>query len=226
MSNFLEKLKKGMEINELPEELKENTNKKDGIASQTFETNPDIDNEESEIKKEKPKKVHKKSAKNEFNEIKKEEPAENSAEENITPTAKSISKKIEIKTEKIEIEKEAPSMGDNWLEEEGQLTVDVYQTDKEIVIQSAVAGVKPEDLDILIENDIILIRGCRPKPLREENKNYFYQECHWGRFCREIVMPEEINNLQAKAGLNHGILTIRLPKTGRKDKKKLLIEED
>jgi len=198
MSNFLEKLKKGMEISELPEEIKSEG-----------------------IKEEKPKTASKKRKKKEIINNQDIEPIKNTEIE-IRPAAK----KIEIKTEKIEIKKEEPPTDNNWLEEEGQLTVDVYQTDKEIVVQSAIAGVMPEDLDILIENDIILIKGSRPKPLEKENRNYFYQECHWGKFCREIVMPEEVNNLQAKAGLNQGILTIRLPKTGRKEKKKLLIEEN
>jgi hypothetical protein len=101
MANFLEKLKKGMEINELPEELKEDTNKKDGSVSQTFEINANADDEKSETNEEKPKKTRKKKTKN-------EEPAKNSPEENIAPIAKLISKKIEIKTEKTEIEKEAP----------------------------------------------------------------------------------------------------------------------
>jgi len=199
MANFLDKLKKGMDINELPEE----------IGSE-------------EIKEEKPKTAPKKRKKKEILNNQDDEQIEKKPE----PTAISTAKKIEIKTEKFEIKKELPPTDNNWLEEEGQLTIDVYQTDKEIVIQSAIAGVRPEDLDILIENDIVLIKGCRSKPFGEEDRNYFYQECHWGRFGREIVMPEEVDNLQAKAGLNQGILTIRLPKTGRKNKKKLLIEEN
>ena len=210
MANFLEKLKKGMEINELPKEAMPEEIKREEIN--TKET-------------EKPKTVSRKKKKEEPRSIREEKLIENIAEENPKPKIKPSEGKIEIKTEKFETSKKEPAEENNWLEEEGQLAIDVYQTEKEIVVQSAIAGVKPEDLDILVENDIVLIRGSRPKPMEKENQNYFYQECHWGRFCREIVLPEEVNNLQIKAGLSQGILTIRLPKTGRKEKKKLLVEE-
>ena len=67
-------------------------------------------------------------------------------------------------------------------ESEGQLAIDVYQTEKELVIQSAIAGIKLKDLDISIEKDKLTIRGKREKPAEEEKVNYFYQECYWGPF--------------------------------------------
>jgi len=224
MPNFLEKLKKGMNINDLPEATKEEKNKTNQTDNQPPETDFKIDDQGINIKKEKPKKIGKKKMQEEPPKIQEEKPAENIIKEKLGPEMKPNSQKIEIKTGKFEIKKQEAPTENNWLEEEGQLTVDVYQTDKEIVVQSAIAGVKPEDMDILIENDIVIISGCRPKPPEKENQNYFCQECHWGRFCREIVVPEEVDNTKAKAGLNQGILTIRLPKTGRPEKKKLLIE--
>ncbi len=68
------------------------------------------------------------------------------------------------------------------VEAEGELAVDVYQTDSEIVVQSTIAGVKPDDLDISVENDVLTIRGKRESETKEEGKNYFYQECYWGAF--------------------------------------------
>ncbi|MFQ6083817.1 MAG: Hsp20/alpha crystallin family protein, partial [Candidatus Aminicenantia bacterium] len=66
---------------------------------------------------------------------------------------------------------------EKWPEPEGQLAVDVYQTESELVIQSAIAGVKPEDLTISIEKDIFTIRGERKKS-SEEGGDYFTQECY------------------------------------------------
>ena len=51
----------------------------------------------------------------------------------------------------------------NWDNPKGQLVVDVYETDTEIVVQSAIAGVKNNDIDISIENDILIIKGERQK---------------------------------------------------------------
>ncbi len=108
---------------------------------------------------------------------------------------------------------------------EGQLTVDVYQTDKEIVIQSAVAGIEPDDLDIIIENDMVAIRGNREKLFEEKKRNYFYQECYWGQFSREIILPEEVDNSRAQATMKKGILTIRIPKIESKKKRKINVKE-
>ncbi|KKQ53188.1 MAG: Protein containing Heat shock protein Hsp20 protein [Parcubacteria group bacterium GW2011_GWD2_38_11] len=95
---------------------------------------------------------------------------------------------------------------------EGQLTIDVYQTDTEIVIKSTIAGVKPEDLDVSINNDMVTIKGERKNEEIVSAENYYYQECYWGHFSRSVVLPIDIISDKAEASLKNGILTIRLPK--------------
>lgn len=109
-------------------------------------------------------------------------------------------------------------------ESEGRLTVDVYQTDDEIIIQSAVAGVNVDDLEINITNESVSIRGERQKTERVEEKDYFYQECFWGRFSRVIILPQEVDPEKSTASLKEGILTIRLPKLNRQKAKKLKVK--
>ncbi len=112
-----------------------------------------------------------------------------------------------------------------WFTLEGKLTVDVYETDSEIVIQSAIAGVKPQDLEISIENDILEIKGSRPNPEEESKKrNYFFQECWWGPFSRKIILPKEINSSQIQASMKEGVLTIRIPKTEKEKRKKIKLK--
>lgn len=96
--------------------------------------------------------------------------------------------------------------------QEGQLAVDVFQTENEIIIQSTIAGVEVEDLDITIENEMVVISGERKKTEEVPEEDYFYQECYWGPFSRSIILPEEIKAEEAQAELKDGILTIRLPK--------------
>ncbi|MBI4217377.1 MAG: Hsp20/alpha crystallin family protein [Parcubacteria group bacterium] len=107
---------------------------------------------------------------------------------------------------------------------EGELAVDVYQTDDEIVVQSAIAGVKPENLDITVERDTVTIRGERGSGMTERAKNYFHQECYWGAFSRQIILPEEVNPGMAEASMKSGILTLRLPKTERQKIKKVRVQ--
>ncbi len=101
----------------------------------------------------------------------------------------------------------------NWVaDQEGQLTIDVYQTDSDIVIKSTIAGVRPEDLDIQINNDMVTIRGERRKEEETREEDYYYQECYWGAFSRSIILPVDIQANKAEAIMKNGILTIRLPK--------------
>lgn len=95
---------------------------------------------------------------------------------------------------------------------EGQLTIDVYQTDDSIVIKSTIAGVKPEDLDVAINNDMVTIKGERKNEEAVPDGNYYYQECYWGPFSRSILLPVDIIADKSEASLKNGILTIRLPK--------------
>lgn len=141
------------------------------------------------------------------------------------PAVSTSKKRIEIKSEEdSDIEKIPIEQKDDWLDSEGELTVDVYQTDEEIVIQSAIAGIESEDLDISIEKDMITIRGKREKQFEEKEKNYFYQECYWGRFSRKIILPVEVNSSKINASMKNGILTIRIPKIEGKKKTKISVK--
>jgi HSP20 family protein len=102
-----------------------------------------------------------------------------------------------------------------WLKEdyeEGQLSVDIYETEKNIVIKSTIAGVKPDDLDITIDNDMLTIRGKRHDEIKEEGRNYLYRECYWGSFSRSVILPVEVDAKKIDATLESGVLTILLKK--------------
>ena len=133
-------------------------------------------------------------------------------------------KKVQVKSSKKEgdvIPLEAEAL--DWFEPEGELAVDVYQTDEEIVIQSTIAGVKAEDLDISIENDTVTISGERKNIIEDRGKNYFYQECFWGAFSREIILPEEIDKGRAEATMKDGVFTLRIPKIERQKVRKVKV---
>jgi HSP20 family protein len=120
----------------------------------------------------------------------------------------------------------APMFADNAIAEddaEGQLTIDVYQTENEIVIKSTIAGVKPEDLDVSINNDMVTIKGERSNEEQVEHGNYYYQECYWGSFSRSVLLPVDVIPEKADASLKNGILTIRLPKADTTKTKKIQV---
>ena len=107
---------------------------------------------------------------------------------------------------------------------EGQLAIDVWQNDSEIVIESTIAGISPDELDIDITNESVTIRGERRRKEEIAEDSYLYQECYWGRFSRSVILPQEIDPDKADAEFENGILRIHLPKmvkaTGRKIKLK------
>lgn len=117
-----------------------------------------------------------------------------------------------------------PSAEETWnVGGEGQLTIDVYQTDNDIVIKSTIAGVKPEDLDISINNDMVTIKGERKNEEIVDSENYYYQECYWGSFSRSVVLPVDILTDKTDASLKNGILTIRLPKADTTKTKRIAV---
>ncbi len=97
-------------------------------------------------------------------------------------------------------------------EEDGELSVDVYQTQNEIIIEAMLAGVKPEDLQISITRDMVTIKGRRDGNTQISEDDYFYRELYWGSFSRSILLPHEIEIENVEAVEKHGLLIVRLPK--------------
>lgn len=102
---------------------------------------------------------------------------------------------------------------EGWLEEyEGQLAVDAYQTNDSIVVKAPIAGVRPQDLEISITDEVVTVRGHRHQDVSTEQADYFCQECYWGAFSRSYVLPIAVDSDKAAANLKDGILTIVIPK--------------
>ncbi|MDH4358325.1 MAG: Hsp20/alpha crystallin family protein [Candidatus Berkelbacteria bacterium] len=102
---------------------------------------------------------------------------------------------------------------EGWFEEyEGQLAVDAYQTNDEVVVKAPIAGVKPQDLEISITDEVLTVRGKRSQEVAVEQADYFCQECYWGAFSRTYVLPVPVDADRAQANLKDGILTIVIPK--------------
>jgi HSP20 family protein len=159
----------------------------------------------------------------------KAEPVESEYEE---PAEKPEKKTVQIKPvveEKFQSKEAYPAKEQNesyGATTEGQLTIDVYQTPNEIVIKSTIAGVKPEDLDITITNDMVTVKGSRSRDEEIKDEDYFYQECYWGAFSRSVLLPVEVEADKSTAHIKNGILTLRLPKSEKLKVKKIKVKGD
>ncbi|MBI2054358.1 MAG: Hsp20/alpha crystallin family protein [Candidatus Staskawiczbacteria bacterium] len=107
---------------------------------------------------------------------------------------------------------------------EGELVVDVFETNSEFVVLAAIAGIQIKDIDISLEKEMLVIKGNRQSPNIGLEKKYFYQECYWGPFSRKIVLPENINIAEAAAEMDKGVLTIKIPKAKQGNKEKIEVK--
>lgn len=114
-----------------------------------------------------------------------------------------------------------------------QLDVDIFQTGTDIIIVAPIPGIDINDLDISIENenDVVTIQGRRNVPQLEGMEpgiepKVLRQECQWGQFYRQIILPQEVNVAEVQAKFKKGILFLRLPllrlQTG--GKKKVMVQ--
>lgn len=103
------------------------------------------------------------------------------------------------------------------IEDEGQLSVDIYRQDNELIVKAPIAGINPSDLEVYFDNDLLTIRGRREPHTAHKRVEYFYRECFWGGFSRSIILPIEVEKNAINAFLKDGILTITMPITSNKN---------
>ena len=119
------------------------------------------------------------------------------------------------------------NLNQDWMEEhEGQLAVDVFQTEDDIVLKAPIAGVKVDDLEISITDEIVSIKGERKENEEVSRENFFATECYWGGFSRSYVLPIAVDAEKATASLKNGILILRIPKLEKSKTKTIEIKTE
>lgn len=92
------------------------------------------------------------------------------------------------------------------------LPLDLRDTGKEIVIEAAIPGVTPEEVDIQITGNVLTIKGERKEEKEEKEGTYIYREQSFGSFSRSVTLPTEVDVGRTKAEIQNGVLTLTLPK--------------
>src|SRR5215468_11638796 len=90
--------------------------------------------------------------------------------------------------------------------------VDIYETEHELVVKADLPDVKPEELDIRVENNILTIRGERKFEKKVDEKNYLRVERSYGSFARSFSLANTVNSEAIKADYKDGVLTLTIPK--------------
>jgi HSP20 family protein len=107
----------------------------------------------------------------------------------------------------------------NWMP-----SVDLSETGGNYEIRMEVPGIKPENLDIQILEDSVIIRGQTREEKVEEKKDVYRRECHYGSLYRRVPLPGTVKTEGAKAELKNGILDLILPKAEGKSTKRIPVQ--
>lgn len=92
------------------------------------------------------------------------------------------------------------------------LPLDVTTTKNELLIEASLPGIKPEDVEITVENGTLTIAGKTAEERRAEEGSYLVQEIRRGAFSRSVTLPNGLEPDKASATFEHGVLTLRIPK--------------
>lgn len=109
---------------------------------------------------------------------------------------------------------------------EGEIAVDVYETDTDVVIVSPIAGVDPDEISISAGEDSVTISGQRKAEHTIRKKNLITQEIYWGAFERTVELPVPCEVSNATASCKQGVLTVRIPKSHKARKKTIKVKSE
>ena len=106
----------------------------------------------------------------------------------------------------------------------GQLAVDVYETNENLIVKARTAGVNKEDLDVSISDGILTISGTLSSGDDADATNWHIQECYWGEFSRTLALPVSVKEDEVDAVLKDGVLTISFNKIKQEQAKRIQIQ--
>jgi len=104
------------------------------------------------------------------------------------------------------------------------IPLDIYEEDKDLVVKAPIPGVKPEDLNIEVNDDVLIIKGETKQEKDRKEENYHLHEQRYGRFERSVTLPCAVNVDKAKAEFEDGVLTLILPKVEETKGKKIAVK--
>jgi len=126
---------------------------------------------------------------------------------------------------------------DRWMDERGfnnlgssssnqnlSLAVDVHETENGYELTASLPGVKPEDVEISVNKDVVTIRGRTEQNEERQQGNYIYRERHAGTFQRSVRLPDQVNSEQVDASLDNGVLKVTLPRLQQSTQRRIQVK--
>ncbi len=98
------------------------------------------------------------------------------------------------------------------VEEAFTFPVDIYETDDSLVVKAVLPGLRPEDVEISVQGDLLTIKGQMKREEKVERENYHRREIRYGSCIRTLTLPVAVDADKSEAAFENGILTVTLPK--------------
>ena len=102
--------------------------------------------------------------------------------------------------------------------------VDIFEDDEGIHVQAELAGLKPEDIKVEVEHNVLTISGQRRMDHEEKRENYHRVERYYGTFTRSFALSDEVSREEIDAKYENGVLTLRLPKRPAAKKREIAVK--
>lgn len=102
--------------------------------------------------------------------------------------------------------------------------LDVVEEPERIVVKASMPGVRPEDIEVTLEDDVLTIRGEIREEHEGRNEGYLMRELRAGRFYRAIRLPDSVDPEKVEAHYEHGVLTVTFPKVESKRARRLEVK--
>jgi HSP20 family protein len=116
------------------------------------------------------------------------------------------------------------SSSNEWQPVAWNLALDVIENDNEYVVKASVPGLKPEDLDITYDNNVLVIKGELKEEKDTEEDNYHLRERRYGSFSRSLTLPSNVKGDEIQASYTDGVLKLQLPKAEESKPKRITIQ--
>ena len=104
------------------------------------------------------------------------------------------------------------------------IPLDIVRDGDEVLVHASVPGVKPEDISVAIEDDVLTITGKSESESKDEEGTYLRQERRTGSFRRSLRLPDSVDAEHARSSYANGVVTITLPKAEDKKARRLTLE--
>ncbi|MGR3319020.1 MAG: Hsp20/alpha crystallin family protein [Candidatus Anammoxibacter sp.] len=103
-------------------------------------------------------------------------------------------------------------------------SIDVYDSDNEVLVKADIPGLKKDEIDVSIHEDLLTIKGEKKMENKVSEDNYYKSERFYGSFNRTIQLPSEVEHDKVKATYKDGVLELRLPKKEEAKTKHIAID--